>query len=1008
VLLIAVSNTVWAQPQQQYLFSHLGTRNGLVSNDIMAVEQDANGYIWVATLNGLQRYDGRRLISFQHNPANPYSIPEGGVHALQFDNKNRLWLLSSGNKVGYFNTSDQKYYNVPVEHPEASRRESESRFLKDKEGNIFLVLVRVAALTYDEKTGKFAALHNPFQLPENWRPIDIMQDHVNKDYWIGCDSGLVKYSPRTRVMSYRGHNASKDPIIDVLSSKTFVMMPFMDKSGRFWILSWPPASASMFLSFDKKNNELKDWDPHLNMILKSRYHETYAFREQVDSTLWVYGNGLFAKFNPRKKIFELMEDNLPGEFSIRYDRVSNIFEDNEHNLWISTNKGLYRVNPAGQFFYTVKNRRFDRDTVYTPDVSDILQTQNGDILVSTWGNGIFPYDNEFKPINRDYINQSRKMNEGLTWCIHQRSNGDIWRGNQQGYLFITYLSRKKTEKLHPPAFGGSTIRQIAEDKKGNLWLGTQSGRLVKWDAATNMFIPLYEFGSIIFRLYADWQGDIWVCTRANGVYRINSNDTKIMAHYTPDGPPATKITSGSNADIIQYDDSTYLIASNALNILNIKTNTIKYFSTTNGLPSNTVNNIIKDRLGVIWMTYESGLCSFNMKNKVISTFNQNDGVPTLDFSHASATILHDGRIAIGTAHDLMVFDPSYVSKIDMMPPEVRFTGFTLRNTPLPLDSLLALPRVELKADENSIMIEFSTLTFQNTYGMSYMMENLDKDWIRRAASQNQAIYSYLPPGTYTFKVRADNGDVVYSRKINELKITVSPPFWRTWWFFCLLALCIAAFIYWLDRQRVNKLIELQKVRSEIAGNLHEEVNSTLNNINLLSEMARIKADKEIDRSKEFIDQISIKSHNMIIAMDDILWSIDPQNDNMEKSLLRMMEFADALKNRHGAAINLSIDRKVRSLKLNMKTRHEAFLIFKQALRLIVESSAGKQTLINIDLFKNKLSLKLEDAGAKLDENIAQIDASIKEMNTRAELIAADFDVQYDKNGIAIILLIPIR
>jgi glucose-6-phosphate-specific signal transduction histidine kinase len=289
-----------------------------------------------------------------------------------------------------------------------------------------------------------------------------------------------------------------------------------------------------------------------------------------------------------------------------------------------------------------------------------------------------------------------------------------------------------------------------------------------------------------------------------------------------------------------------------------------------------------------------------------------------------------------------------------------------------------------------------------------MMENLDKDWIRRATSQNQALYNYLPPGNYIFKVRADNGSNTYSKNISELRITVHPPFWKTWWFFCLLALLVATVIYWLDKERVNKLVALQNVRSEIAGNLHEDVNKTLNNINLLSEMARIKADKEIDRSKEYIDQISTKSHNMIIAMDDILWSIDPQNDTMEKSLLRMMEFADSLKNRHASSIEISIDKKVRSLNLDMKTRHEAFLIFKQALTMIVVYSSGKQTLIKIDLFKNKLAIRLHDQTGALDNNLAQIDETIKEMNSRAELIAADLDVQYDKNGIAVVLLVPVK
>ena len=294
------------------------------------------------------------------------------------------------------------------------------------------------------------------------------------------------------------------------------------------------------------------------------------------------------------------------------------------------------------------------------------------------------------------------------------------------------------------------------------------------------------------------------------------------------------------------------------------------------------------------------------------------------------------------------------------------------------------------------------------YGVSYKLEGLDKDWIRKGTGQNQAVYSFLPPGHYTFKLRCENGDGFYSKNITVLKIKVDPPFWQTWWFFCLLGLLTAAIIYWLDRQRINKMLALQKVRSEIAGNLHDEVNTTLNNINLLSEMARIKADKDIDRSKEYISEISSKSHNMIIAMDDILWSIDPDNDNMEKSLLRMMEFADVIKNLYGANIEIALDKKVRSLRLDMKTRHELFLIFKQALLMIVQHSGGKHTLVHIDLFKNKLSVKLQDKTATLDKNLSVIDESIRAMYTRSSYIGAELDIQNDTRGLVIILLVPVK
>lgn len=122
----------------------------------------------------------------------------------------------------------------------------------------------------------------------------------------------------------------------------------------------------------------------------------------------------------------------------------------------------------------------------------------------------------------------------------------------------------------------------------------------------------------------------------------------------------------------------------------------------------------------------------------------------------------------------------------------------------------------------------------------------------------------------------------------------------------------------------------------------------------------------------------------------------------------MMEFADALKNRHGANIELALDKKVRSLKLDMKTRHEVLIIFKETLRMIVQYSCGRETLVHIDLFKNKLSMKLQDATASLDKHTAEIDNCIKEINDRAAAIGADLDVQYDKNGIAVILLVPVK
>jgi glucose-6-phosphate-specific signal transduction histidine kinase len=285
------------------------------------------------------------------------------------------------------------------------------------------------------------------------------------------------------------------------------------------------------------------------------------------------------------------------------------------------------------------------------------------------------------------------------------------------------------------------------------------------------------------------------------------------------------------------------------------------------------------------------------------------------------------------------------------------------------------------------------------------MEGLDKDWITGDETQ-RAIYNYLPAGRYTFLIKTDNGNTG-DTAITKLAITVHAAFWKTWWFWAIIALAVASVLFMLDRERVKRLVSLQKMRTEIAVNLHKDISSTLSNINLLSEMARIKADKDLDRSKEYIQQISDKSNRMIVAMGDILWSIEPENDSMEKSLLRMREFIDELKNRYNARIELVADKLPTRVSMDMKKRHEFFLIFKEALHTVVELAEGRDTLIQLDAAKNNLVLKIQDASANPFNQQAVLNEAIKDIHSRSALIDAETDIQFDQKGIAMIIELPL-
>jgi glucose-6-phosphate-specific signal transduction histidine kinase len=200
---------------------------------------------------------------------------------------------------------------------------------------------------------------------------------------------------------------------------------------------------------------------------------------------------------------------------------------------------------------------------------------------------------------------------------------------------------------------------------------------------------------------------------------------------------------------------------------------------------------------------------------------------------------------------------------------------------------------------------------------------------------------------------------------------------------------------------------MQQMRSQIASDLHGEINTTLNNINILSEMAKLKAEKDVMRSKEYIEQISEKSSSMIIAMDDMLWSLAPENDSMRETHLRLQEFADAMRSRYGAQIHLVVDSKVEELQMDMKVRHELFLILKLALRLIVEDGNGRNTIIHIGYTKSKLYVKMKDEEVRLVAAKPLTKKRVDEIKKRASVIGAELDILDNQNGIIIVLILPL-
>ncbi len=998
---------------REYVFTRFSTFNGLASNTVNNLVQDRKGYIWLATPNGLQRYDGKKFITFKHQHRNPGTLPDDNVGRIYLDKQQRLWVFTADNKVGIFDTERFLYKaaNIGWIAPPPTVYVGKA-MVENNEGDLLMMMGWHETYKYSPDSNSFLIDQTVQYKPASWKRFCHYYDTITRRSWVGCDSGLAMYDPVTKNLNYRGHNPDKNKIIEAFGTAPVVLNIHVDEKRLAIMSTWNSIDVGPRLHTYNNNTGEKRKHAVTEELYGGGYNENNGVLQQRNGRLWTFGLPYVAEYVGGPHALQGLRNEYKDEQSLHFDVAHFMYEDRSENLWLCTSNGLYLFNPDAQFFNAYSLIRPDGEGPIDGESNAVLEVDSNQIWIGGWGVGLFAYDRNFKPLPLPASLQKYKAPYAI-WCMQrQQQTRDIWMGVQDGPLIIYEQATGKSTLEWFDVFEHRTIRQMVQDKQGNLWFGTQGGLVIKWtykpgQAIKDGFKQITRT-ALVSKLFVDKDGYIWVGSLGKGLLKIDPAKDTVIQHYGSQTGKDRRLWNDSPSDMVQLNDSTLLIANQGLSLLNVRTGKTKFISTDEGLPANNVFCMAIDKRNIVWLGMVSGICRVNLETMAFAYYDRRDGMPIDYFDVDDAHNLSDGRILFTSAHHFVVFDPEKMIK-NQPPPAATITDIALSGVSQSIDSLLNTSIIQLQHDKSAITIEFGSFNFihQDKTEYYYQLTDVDKDWVH-ATDSRQAIYNYLRPGSYVFKVKTKNADGVESTTVTTLRINVKPPFWQSWWFYGFLVLLVLGILYWIDRERMRRIRELQDMRTQIAGNLHSDINTTLNNINMLSEMAKIKADKDLTRSKEYIDQISEKSHNMIIAMDDMLWSIDPQNDSMEKTLLRMLEFVDALINRHGANIDILVDEHVRSLQLDMKSRHEMFLIFKEVLRSLVQESSENHILINIDLIKSKLSVKLQDDGVYTSEGEIFTLQTLDMLSKRTGTIRAELDIQADKNGASVILLVPVH
>jgi ligand-binding sensor domain-containing protein len=815
--------TLYSYPQlaDRYFFRHIDQSDGLMHNRIFSIVQDGNGFIWILSPNGLQRYDGFRFVNYPYDQNNPGGITYKQDCSLFADKKdNRLWIVHENIAQLDLHKNNFIYYTTGQLKKDPSFG---FETYKDSIGHSWLA-------------GNFGFFYSdndkssPGYLTASWlTPGNSNSYFIDKErgqMWAALWSyGLLLFDKKTKKIYSSNYNPIHHPLLQLLNKKELFYF-FLDNDKNVWITSSRPE----FYKYDPSSQKITTY--LLSAITKQKKNEgtdatqlVHCIFEDNHHIIWVgTQNAGLLKYNKETDSFTSITGQNEKQQSINYNYDINcITQDKEDNIWLGTDKGITVFNPYRQYFQSVYHDDNDPLTIPKNEIQECIETSNGDILAATWGGGMTIYDNQwhFKK-NIRFTNEHPEYN--LLWSFIQKDDHTIWIGCQHGYIHIYDPVKETIQTIHPPELNNFTIQCMKKDKQGNIWLGLHDGKVAKWDKSQNRFYGYNEndkgitqtFAPVL-SLFIDDHQQCWVGTET-GLKQFDMEKMIYSAVYVPDKNNPGSVSANNIGAIEQLDDSTLLVGTlyGGLNFFHFKTKIFTHLTASDGLPSNTINNIKKDKTGQVWFTTDYGLYKYTPGIGKFIRYNIEPGLINSSFKSGNFYCLKDNRWIITTTTEIISFNPDSLQNAEAANMRVDITGFKIFDKTDFIDSLLyAGAPVKLSHEQNFISIEYGVLSFSGLQEPKYYyrLSGIDKDWVY-AGTKRFANYTNLEPGEYIFNVKTGNDG--NDQKITSFTIIITPPFWKTTWFRLIVLASTVALLYFLFKKRIGAIRREAELKHRIA------------------------------------------------------------------------------------------------------------------------------------------------------------------------------------------------
>ncbi|MBC7934385.1 MAG: hypothetical protein H7Y86_03355 [Rhizobacter sp.] len=977
--------------------------NFLASNKVNFIIQDKKEFMWFATSNGIQRFDGNRWLWLGQQKESKTGLPDNYVMSFLEDKQERFWVHSTAG-ICLLDRNTFEFAPVIIKWLPEHKANTIRSIVQLQDGRVWLTLITGGLYCYDEAAKQFVTAGKIIPL-KGYLIYQLVYDSSNKQYYIGTDKGIVIYNDLKKYFLYPGPGPSNNNLLKSAPASKRNVTLHLNNKGELWF-----STATTHSCYDIKKDQVIFCDS------SSRIWGIMGYTTDKSGTTWGYGN-TFAEMNLKTNQIKLIEQTQDMPYGIAFKNGNCLVEDKEHTFWMGTDNGLFIYNPVCQQFFNYSIKSNINDKVSKPvNVWGFIEMKDNTTIVLTDGEeGLYYFDRAFNQLPAKYnmaaYNKTFVVRAGL-----KSRNNDIWLGGETNYVLKINTVTGKVEKITDTAFAGYGVYSIAEDKAGNIWFGTFRRTIIRRDAVTGMFSKINTFSdgikgmNVIYHLLPGDDGYIWAGTSQSGLLKINIQTGAIEKSYRNDPANKNSIPSSRINYVVPISDGELMLSSpDGIIIMDIKKESFTLLNTADRLPDNNILNMLADKKNDVWFASDNGISKIRVNGRKVNSYGILEGLTNETFNLGTSLRLKDGRMLFGHSEGFTLFDPARFLN-EEVPQNVSITGIKLFATNLNTDSILSNKNgLELNYSQNFLTIEFSNMSFLKRYHIEYFyqLEGVDKDWIR-VSGKPEAIYNYLPGGNYTFKVKCKTKGGIASQKITSFKIKIIPPAWKQWWFYLLMVVLVSGFAFFLLRTRYRRKMEAEKVRTRIARDLHDDMGSTLSTINILSEMAKRKIDEDIPATKKFIHLISDNSNRIMESMDDIVWNIDNTNDSIDNVLSRMREFAGSLLEARGIAYTFKEDGQIKKLNFELGRRHDFFMIFKEAVNNLAKYSESTTAIIEITVKKNVLQLIITDNGKGFNPALIKDGNGLINMQRRALALNGRLEIQSEPgNGTIIILRIPV-